>query len=675
VNHSAPKQALSSGDSDITLLAAGLNRLASIVSGGDVNIGGTGILLVDEIRLGINSVLNFLSNTDLYGENGGSVAVFTKETEDTYRCINGSVPGILDEAYTVEGVKLILPGGSRLLLTCNGAATDRETGEVVYYNRSNAKEVLDPEADYDYEETSGSLSIGRDAELVVESGASITLTGMLSLSSDHVTTLVPELKVADNGILTVNGSVSGREISVGGAASLSGTGSVSGTISVSSPDCLDDCSAEFASATLHVDGGGTLDSIRLRDSHLYVGGGTTVESVTSSGSCQLTFPDSVRLNALDISGALQITTTEYYGPDNGTAELGGPISGGTLELSSGVYTLRKDCTLSGESASISCGGVTVYDYSDAGVMQGSIGTVPLVMSPESVTPVDPDSHSIPVQIVYMAGTKQIGGHVTASAADWGSDAYDTDHEGNDQILPSELYAFAEAFAEAYYEEHNVSFRPSCVELQYLENGVLRTAYLDPDDSALPVDDVYLIRILFFFNVSLGQGGGSVSRTSTSFTGTGVLGGANAGSVRFGASTFDLSSVRPVTDDEKEDGDRTEAAAPELRTEVRNNGRTFTVRSFLGGREIFDLGGVKVTAKIPFVFPAGWQTDRIFVVFRGEDGSLTAFQARYSDLTETLSFDTDRLGECVVVCLDFDGELFSPEFYEALRQLPETAALF
>ena len=56
-----------------------------------------------------------------------------------------------------------------------------------------------------------------------------------------------------------------------------------------------------------------------------------------------------------------------------------------------------------------------------------------------------------------------------------------------------------------------------------------------------------------------------------------------------------------------------------------------------------------------------------MVFRNEDGTLTAIRATYSNITGLLRFITYRLGTFMVIGFDFDGEEFSEEFYEALAQ--------
>ena len=70
----------------------------------------------------------------------------------------------------------------------------------------------------------------------------------------------------------------------------------------------------------------------------------------------------------------------------------------------------------------------------------------------------------------------------------------------------------------------------------------------------------------------------------------------------------------------------------------------------------------------YTLPAEYADQPLYVVFRNEDGTLTAIRATYSNITGLLRFLTDRLGTFMVVGFDFDGLEFSEEFYAALAQL-------
>ena len=94
---------------------------------------------------------------------------------------------------------------------------------------------------------------------------------------------------------------------------------------------------------------------------------------------------------------------------------------------------------------------------------------------------------------------------------------------------------------------------------------------------------------------------------------------------------------------------------------------YNLAVFSAAGQITDLGGMSVTARMTWELPADARGDA-YAVFRNADGSLRAIQGRYDPQTNTLRFDSPLVGDFVVVCFSFDGELFTPAFYEALAQL-------
>ena len=115
VNHRGTEKL--SADGDVIINAAGLNRLGAISVNGNINLVGSGILLVDEIEMAEGKEFFLQPNKEIYGENGGSVAVFLKQENGDYLLMNGSVDGILDEEYEIPaGVTLVVPDGSRLVM-------------------------------------------------------------------------------------------------------------------------------------------------------------------------------------------------------------------------------------------------------------------------------------------------------------------------------------------------------------------------------------------------------------------------------------------------------------------------------------------------------------------------------------------------------------------------------
>lgn len=113
----------------VNLSVAGFNRISTLYADGDVNITGTGIVLIDSIDMLEGTNLNLLTNTDVYADGEGSAAVFLYDPDSgNYRLINGDVAGILDEKYTIpEGVTLVVPDGSVLDLRVTTTVTTETT--------------------------------------------------------------------------------------------------------------------------------------------------------------------------------------------------------------------------------------------------------------------------------------------------------------------------------------------------------------------------------------------------------------------------------------------------------------------------------------------------------------------------------------------------------------------
>ncbi|MCR4607125.1 MAG: hypothetical protein K5771_05330 [Oscillospiraceae bacterium] len=142
-------------------------------------------------------------------------------------------------------------------------------------------------------------------------------------------------------------------------------------------------------------------------------------------------------------------------------------------------------------------------------------------------------------------------------------------------------------------------------------------------------------------IELGQGGGEeYTPTSTSAIGSGKLGGKNAGAI---------SLVLKVTDKET----------------------YYNLSAYLEEKQIFELGNI-VTVR--FDYPAPTADGQLFAVFRNEDGSLTAFPARYDAITGQLVFNGDKLGNFVVVCIDYEGKLYTKEFYDFLETIESVKEL-
>ena len=177
IDHDGSAESIGSSTGGNTILAAGVNRIGTLTCNGDVEIIGTGILLVDNVELGDDGSLSLQTNTDIYKDETGSVALFIKTGENEYTLANGEVTGILDEEYTIKGVKLIVPDKSRLMLNSVGACLDPDTGEVHYYFGSVYGEdpYISTSPDAVVNESASNLIISDGASLTIENGAEILM--------------------------------------------------------------------------------------------------------------------------------------------------------------------------------------------------------------------------------------------------------------------------------------------------------------------------------------------------------------------------------------------------------------------------------------------------------------------------------------------------------------------
>ena len=428
VNHKGTENL--SADGDIAIQAAGLNRISSISGTGRVQITGTGILLVDRLE----GNLEFHTFTDVYDSDpyqSGSVAVFVKQDDGTYLLSNGSVPGLLDEEYKIEGVTLVMPAQTSLLLFGTGAKPTVETvndhenvTSVEYYHGPEHSCTTDwSEAGTEERnrivESTGKLTITQSAELIVRQGASVVMESLWSLKKQY-SSLYPELHTTDGGKLTVEGSVSGDGVVEFEADSgaVSGSGTITAErIIADSPVPISDSGVRFSSRNLMLRGSGEVKNLKIDKSSVYPEtnaivitgldstGGTDSEPTIDSDKSVIVLPNSSTLDISKVVGELYLRQRKYYQsvPLNdyivsdemeGASEyndeyahtISGAISGnGTIVFSSGIFKLSDGTTADGVAFSENGGGL-VYNYAGDGVMSNSES--PLHMQPSNAVRAD-----------------------------------------------------------------------------------------------------------------------------------------------------------------------------------------------------------------------------------------------------------------------------------------------
>ena len=716
VNYSGTDSLIADGD--ITVLAAGLNRISSISGSGSIKIAGTGILLVDNLQ----GNLNLLTFTDIYKE--GSVAVFVKQKDGTYLLKNGSVPGILDEQYEVKDATLVMPENTSILLCGTGAVPKRDGGDILYYHGNDVEgtkvkgiEVVIPDAI----ESAGKLTIAQQAALIVKKGASIILENLKSLggTDSHDGTRHPEL-VVDGGTLTVNGTVGngGGDVTLSSEnQALFGEGNISVCeITAYNPAAINGSQVKLSTPELTLFGSGTVENLNIHNTAVYPKSkDLTISGLVCSGDSMVVLPGGSSLNIGKVEGTLSLKA-DGAGDFTVTGDMAGS---GTINFESGIYALQEGTKLNNVIVSNDSMG-TLFDY--AGELNKSF--VPLHIGPTEVKTPGQNSGVVPVAAAALSYDEDslreytvfAEKSITAVKADDGS-----------WVLKQEDI---QSLIDEYRNTNNCDWGVD-VQILHLNQNVLNVStysMVTPGQNSsssitIPAEDVCLIRILFLKQAQRVAPDSPGTQTGTLFTGSGILGGSGAGSVTIGNLTIIHNSEpepepepqpepepepQPEPEPEPEPEPQPEPEpepqpepepeplvayieeapeevplvwaklAPTVNADKATSAETqYVLLALEGEKTLEDLGG-KATVSMEYTPPEEYFGKMLYVVFRNKDGSLTAIPATYSK--GLLHFITDRLGTFMIVGLDFDitdipeGEDFPVEFYEALARLPELKKL-
>ena len=703
---SADSSIVSTGPGGLVIAASGYNRIHSITSEGDVNVTGTGILLLDNVVLGQNSNFYLHTPVDIYEDGTGSVAVFINTGTNEYTLVNGSsMPGLLDEAYTITGLNLIIPSGSVLLLNSSGTVYNKETGEILFRYTGDEGDALlheyglltDPDAhyfagndQYGVDETNGSLTIGAGASLTVDGTVRMEkTTGIKSWTENPV----PLLSASSGSAIIVNGQITGDgRIEMKEGSSLSGSGSAEAyKITIDKTEVLSDCGVSLhADDEIWIFGGGTIPNLILDNTIVLFGfegnsNTVTVSNLVSSGNSALVNYNRLTLGSVTNSGTVTLLSDTEYPSSGSVFDLNGSVNSGTLRLAGGIFHLGEQFALA-EGASLQGEHVIVYDdYDYFGSSEPF--SAPLIVSSDHVTMPVPSGASCAVPLVIVQtetrwvfgrrGTfitdtqestayfKNVGGKYVLDLGDASS------YEGGENLITAALNGnWNNPVITIEFQEMdgngNLSFRTVSYKDYELED-------LDPEALQFELQNAYLVRITVsekFWELPAG----GFSSTSTAFTGSGILGGGGAGSlsggsgnlINFGSSSSDPDPEPddPVTPTPAGDSAGETSLWRVVVTDISDYHR---VTCYNGTQEVINPGR-KVTAKMNFVLPSGWDGQAIYAVFRNADGTLTAFKAQYTGSDGMLRFDTDLTGIFALVSFPFDGEPFSADFYAALEDL-------
>ena len=567
IDHDGSAESIGSSTGGNTILAAGVNRIGTLTCNGDVEIIGTGILLVDNVELGDDGSLSLQTNTDIYKDETGSVALFIKTGENEYTLANGEVTGILDEEYTVKGVKLIVPDKSRLMLNSVGACLDPDTGEVHYYFGSVYGEdpYISTSPDAVVNESASNLIISDGASLTIENGAEILMEIMESF--DRAVTHRPTLTTRGTGSLLVDGTISG-----GGILKFDGTQGTllgRGTLGAERIDVgntfLTGNEVVLSAEDIHVHGEGTISRLSVNNSYVTLFDEAAIDHLINTGVTNLIIQKSVVLKDLDISGVLKICTKQFYEElDNTpTATITGNIRGdGTICFGNGINKIARSAVLDGVSIS-NYDAALVYDYSTQPVTTAS--EVPLRVRPDNVHSFGVEGQ-VPLAIsiieeVHFTDEWRSGVTLNFKRLINLKDYQDIVPQipSSGEIDLSALYELAKTVRTQEKDEIQDLYINAEIFVELLRisnNNELYTTFYE--ESALSgivsANDVDLIRLTLVVQLWNPNAGGTETTTNTAFTGTGVLGGSGAGSVSGGKSKllFGHKSEQPDPEDPNPD---------------------------------------------------------------------------------------------------------------------------
>ena len=660
-------------DCGVTILSAGVNRIGTILSDGDVNVIGTGIILVDSITLyGEADTVNFnlLSNTSVYAEDSGSVAVFLKTGENEYTLINNGVVGILDETYVVpEGITLIVPDGETLQI--EGLYRIEAIGSYIYSGPQYSTDWTIG-VHTTYKPTHASLSV---STLIAETGSYIRMFSR-ETETDHST--------ASALVLTGSGSVIDHLWMDAGCGLAMGSNCTVNTLVangngielvIKDDDVINTLTASDPAATNMV--------AVFSGTHLSNGGSSLTIGTIKNGVTV-----SAKAGTITANGSGSQISTEHVGSyHSGATIIDNAPSGGITAGSAPLVLLPGSAERAGLSGSTP---VTV-DYSFYTEKDKLVGLSAL---PGKFFPADAKPTYL-TQLEFKSS-----GQVSIKAAD-------VNYESLKALFTPELEGIISGSMDSVVYQLVMKTPDGTVYTEILHPG-----HTTPDNS----EDLCCIRVIHAgIDYNEGMSGLAVTSATTSATGTGILGGTGSGSTggafilrssgasRHGTTPADPGTTDPdpgttdpdpgTTDDpvipappdtpakpsgtsDGTEGGNKETNPAALRTTVtaleEKDPQTYKLRVFnAAGREIAVPRGTSVRASFRFKLPADWKAGNIFAVFRLPDGSLKAVRARYDAATGTLSFVTDTASEFTLVNFEYRGTLYTSQFYAALETYLKT----
>ena len=579
---------ISADEGVVTLAVAGVNRIGTLKGNCSYNIVSSGIVLIDSIEIEDGNDISLMPNTAVYDE--GSAAVFLLQDDGTYLLINGSITGILDETYALDGVDLVVPDGSSLKLSAMCIRTETWVPEgseepvtdVTYYMTDMPDGSANPvhtNGVVRITDCGSRLVIGENSTLTIDDGASVLFNKLKSQNKDlDVANIILTGELIVQGAMNVIGTVSGGYIDVQDGGSLSGTGTVkSAEVDLQSAGSLD-IPLEESTLTVYANADGSKRAVDLtvKDSTIYLRGtGIDISNLNVSGSSTLSID--TRNNDLDPFN--KVGNIEF-------------AQGGNLDVTINKYDPSLGINynhvehLNNERDGLTDSYLEIYGGINGGTVSVLAGFVKYTGAQSDTIPEVPDGYASRVLVkgtgpkatLYPLNMNEFDAGLRASLDEIPvigcivSDAWETEKGMfrvwtiDGMLTPLKLYR-SNAESVTYPSLLGMcgllddngqihSNRNVAVELIYSD---FSRSFLKADDRypaslidentewpPIPLDDVIMVRVMQYMATGSGFGGSSATHTVASVTGTGAIGSPGAGSMKAGngAVIYRVSSAEP-----------------------------------------------------------------------------------------------------------------------------------
>ena len=658
---------ITSDGTGVNIVSTGFNRIGTLSCDGDINLIGTGILLIDKVELTNGCTFNLLPLKEYYGEDGGSVAVFLKNEDGSYMLANGSsVKGIVDEEIEIpEDVKLVIPATSMLELQAYKVIVERDEGgnETIVRDFSGYSEEQLKAAEFRYYR--GHLLTN---DLIVEEGATIRNN---ELKNEIAASIIIGGNLINNGIIS------------GGAATVFGNYSGTGTVKDSFITLR-----QGQSASMNLE-----DSTLSLDEYEY-----TLKKLNVTGSCELYYDKDLLIEDLKSSsgGSVDIYSKQKIEKSN-ICRLVGTVNGAAVSIISGIAELGTQLKLqNGGSVNNKTYGGIVFDYSGSGYV--SDGTEESVFLGGNVTV---PQRAIPVVSLTLNQTLDVRNNVIMNENPGEEDNY----KKLDAFDASKGITYEDLIKTYCSEEQGTQSVDIISEVFSCDNNKLYMTVLGDSSQyemqSMDPTGVFLIRMVYNSFWRNAVGGSTLSATRADQTGSGNIGG-NSSSIITGTGITRYSSDGPATDPDKPgEPDSNKSADPAKAKPVKEysvaavtvsgdalaiqvnafdlntkddkkaeKAQFYDLTAYINGAQISELNG-PVKVEMEYTLPEQLRGKQLYAVFENEDETsdetFAAVRAEYDEETGTLTFETSQLGEFIITALEFDGEEFSPEFYDELEK--------